>query len=82
MLIQEHLHFNYDPQYDVLYVDIGEPCFAYGEEILDDIYLRINSENEKPVGCTIVSYKTKQLGVLQKHIPLDIDWIYINSNIN
>lgn len=78
MAIQGQMHLNYDSKYDILYVDIGEPCVAYGEKLDDGIYLRINPKDEKPVGVTIMAYKRRKIDQLME-IPLNIDWVNVIS---
>jgi|GEM_PF-6162710 len=82
MIVKDQVHLQYDKKYDILYIDIGEPCAAYSDEIDDGIYLRINPKTEKAVGVTIFSYKSKPIEKIAKTIHLPIDWIDINRRVD
>jgi len=81
MTAKNPIHQNYDSLCDILYVDIGQPCHGYSEEIADDIYLRLDSESNTPVGFTILSYNKKPKELLKKVLPFNIDWGYIDRTI-
>lgn len=82
MIAQKQTHFSYDNYYDILYVDIGEPCFGYNEEVSSDIYLRLCDDTDKLVGFTIISFKEKDLNEIKKIVPLKVNWQYILNGIN
>jgi uncharacterized protein YuzE len=68
------MSLKYDKPHDILYIDIGNPCAAYSDEIDDGVYLRINPVNQVPVGLTIFSFKRRQRNELTSKINLPIDW--------
>ena len=69
MIAEKQVRSKYDEDHDILYIDVGEPCAAYSEEIDNGVFLRINPQNDKPVGMTILTYKNKNLKNVRQKYP-------------
>ena len=65
--IRGKIHFSYDSDSDVLYSYIKKPLPAKSVEMGNGIIVRINPENQKLVGFTVVNYKRRiRDGILTK----------------
>ncbi|MEK7014706.1 DUF2283 domain-containing protein [Bacillus sp. FSL R9-9410] len=75
------LRYNYDSDFDILYLFIGPPEISYEDEIEPNIFLRYSEENEKLNGALIMNYKYFDTKALNTKLPLSIDFNKINKDI-
>ncbi len=53
------INYDYDDKYDVLYLSIGNPKPAYGDEIEEGTIIRRDIKTDKIVGLTIIGFRNK-----------------------
>nr|WP_231428483.1 DUF2283 domain-containing protein [Bacillus sp. (in: firmicutes)] len=75
------LRYNYDSDFDILYLFIGPPELSYEDEIEPNIFLRFSEENEELRGALIMNYKYFDPSVLKSKLPLYVDFNKINQDI-
>ncbi|MBI4153897.1 DUF2283 domain-containing protein [Candidatus Woesearchaeota archaeon] len=54
------MEFHYDPEGDILDVNIGKPKAAISREIDDDFFVRIDKNAKKVVGFMVMNFGKKQ----------------------
>lgn len=75
------LRYNYDSDFDILYLFIGPPELSYEDEIEPNIFLRFSEESEELRGALIMNYKYFDPSVLKSKLPLYVDFNKINQDI-
>jgi len=55
--MNKNLRMAYDREGDVLDISIGEPKEAVSKEIEDDLFIRINPQNNEVVGISILNFE-------------------------
>jgi hypothetical protein len=74
---------DYDSNEDVLYVVVGEPRPAEGEDLSGGLVLRYALADNSPCGVTVIGYrrnhwpdKVRQLAdIVAGHLQVDIDYV-------
>lgn len=80
--MQDHKKsFNYDSEYDILYIFTTPPRIAYEDEIEPGVFLRKDDNSDEIIGATISGYKNLDKRLLDDIIPFFIDHDYINRNV-
>lgn len=73
--------YNYDSDFDILYLFIGPSELSYEDEIEPNIFLRYSEENEELRGALIMNYKYFDAKTLNSKLPLHVDFDKINNDI-
>ncbi|WP_242280677.1 DUF2283 domain-containing protein [Bacillus cereus group sp. BfR-BA-01347] len=73
--------YNYDSNFDILYLFIGPPELSYEDELEPNIFLRYSEESEELRGALIMNYKYFDTKELKRKLPLHVDFNKINKDI-
>lgn len=62
---KETLSWDYDEEVDVLYISIGEPQEALGQDVGDGVIVRYKEKTKEVVGITITGVRQRTLGAMR-----------------
>lgn len=62
----------YDPEYDVLYILIGEPVAAEAEPLAEGVYIRRDTFSDRIAGVVIENYSKKDVKCLAGILPMGL----------
>lgn len=62
---KETLSWDYDEEVDVLYISIGEPQEALGQDVGDGVIIRYEEKTKDVVGITITGVRQRTLGAMR-----------------
>lgn len=62
---KENLSWDYDDEADVLYISIGEPQEALGQDVGDGVIIRYEEKTKDVVGITITGVRQRTLGAMR-----------------
>ncbi|MCR4403487.1 MAG: hypothetical protein NUW12_12085 [Firmicutes bacterium] len=79
--VSEGITFDYDANYDVLYLSIGRPVPSYTDDEIDGVLIRRDFETDRLTGATIIGYRSKTKQFLKKTIPFYVDFASIDRHI-
>jgi uncharacterized protein YuzE len=65
------VNIEYDPEYDVLYILVGEPA-AEAEPLAEGVYIRRDLFSDRIAGVVIANYSKKDMKCLSKILPMDL----------
>lgn len=79
--VNQHLNninYNYDRDHDVLYLYIGKQSLSYADEPYPGIYIKYSDDTDKLTGAVIMDYTKQDINLLNKVLPIDIDYTNIS----
>lgn len=62
----------YDKDYDILYVLVGEPAAATSEPVIEGIYIRREALTGRIAGAIIEQYSHRNIDFLRHILPLPV----------
>jgi len=62
---KENLSWDYDEEADVLYISIGAPQEAVGQDVGDGVIIRYKEKTKEVVGITIIGVRQRTLGAMR-----------------
>ncbi|SDG61793.1 hypothetical protein SAMN04244560_02649 [Thermoanaerobacter thermohydrosulfuricus] len=71
----------YNQEFDILDVFIKKVEPSYSEEIYDGVYVYRNRGTNDIIGFSIMDYSKRDKNVINKHLPIQLDFEYINSHL-
>lgn len=72
-MMQVHqVKVEYDKEYDVLYLLVGNPTPAEAEPLMEDVYIRRDIYSERVAGAIIEHYSEKDKDCLSKILPVGL----------
>jgi len=71
----------YNQEFDILDVFIKKVVPSYSEEIYNGVYVYRNRETNDVVGFSIMDYSKRDKNVINEHLPIQLDFEYIDSHL-
>lgn len=72
----------YNQEFDILDVFIEKVIPSYSEEISDGVYVYRNRGTNDIVGFSIMDYSKRDKNAINKHLPIQLDFEYIDSHLS
>lgn len=77
----EHLIYKYNNKYDVLDVFIGKIQKSISDELMQGVYEHYDIYTDELVGISIENYRSIDKSELNKVLPFNLNYNYINNKI-
>jgi uncharacterized protein YuzE len=72
MMPKTQVQVEYDSEYDILYLIVGEPTASDAEWIEEDVYIRKDMNTRRIAGIIIEDYSKKNMEHLSKILPMGL----------
>jgi uncharacterized protein YuzE len=66
------VNVEYDKEYDVLYILVGDPAAAEAEALAEGVYVRRDMFSDRIAGVVIEQYSKKDMKCLSEILPLGL----------
>lgn len=80
-IVRRSPEVNYDSDYDILYLYVGEPVSSYAEEPAPGVYVRYSNGDDRVSGAVIHDYRKRDRDLLDKMLPFKVDFAAVERSI-